>query len=302
MKIGIFETEHFEGSYPVIKLFDNNINDITVFTYSNAYKQFQHLFATDQDKYKWIVKPDKRSKYGFIRDMFREIRKRKMNVVYLNTISDNFFFYAIMIFFLRNTRVIVTIHSINSYFEYKKSFSLRRMIRYIGRKMLVSFVKEFNVVSMTMVSHLQHKLPAGKKVHCVPGAVFEETFCIQAQPGIREHINIVIPGSVDDRRRNYEHAFMLLHLFEREKTPVTITFLGRFYSDYGKLILEKCKAEQLEYAHLNYYEYDTVDQPEFDRVMNEASFVFIPSVINTIIEDGVRMFMEQVYHPVTSLI
>jgi hypothetical protein len=287
MKIAIFETDHFEGSYPVIKLFDNNKNDITIFTYSPAYKQFQYLFSAAPTKYTWIVKPDKTSKYTFIRAMFREIRKRKIAVVYLNTISDNFFFYALMIFLLCNTRVIVTMHSVNSYFEYKKSFSLRRIIRYIGRKMLVSVVKEFNVVGMTMVKHLENKLPPGKKVYCVPGAVFEEGSCIQARPAAGDHITIVIPGSIDDRRRNYEPAFTLLHLSEQSKIPVSITFLGRFYSDYGKRILEKCKAMQLEYTRLNYYEDDTVGQPEFDRVINEASFVFIPSVINTVIEDGV---------------
>ena len=228
MKIAIFETDHFEGSYPVIKLFDNNKNDITVFTYSPAYHQFQYLFSDGLNKYTWIVKPDKTSKYTFIRAMFREIRKRKIAVVYLNTISDNFFFYALMIFLLRNTRVIVTMHSVNSYFKYKRSFSLRRIVRYIGRKMLISVVKEFNVVAMTMTTHLEDKLPPGKKVYCIPGAVFEEDSCKQAQSVTGDRINIVIPGSIDNRRRDYDPAFTLLHLSEQSKIHVTITFLGRF--------------------------------------------------------------------------
>ena len=53
MKAGIFETEHFEGSYPVIKLFDHNNNEITVFTYEEAYRQFRHLFPEEPRRYEW---------------------------------------------------------------------------------------------------------------------------------------------------------------------------------------------------------------------------------------------------------
>ena len=287
MEIGIFETEHFEGVYPVIRLFDNNKNNITIFSYEASYKQLHYLFHSQLDKYDWVIKADKKSKYTFIYELFKGIKKRKIKIVYLNTISNNFIVYALMIVLLRKVRVIVTIHNINSYFEYKNSISLKRWIRYIGRKLLLSVVKEFNVVSMIMVDYLEKKLPPNKKVHCVPGAIFEENSSRQTQPVTSEHINIVIPGSVDGRRRDYEQVFMLLHLLELKKISVTITFLGRFYEEYGKRILEKCKSVQLEYTQLKYYEFDTVDQPEFDRVMNDASFVFIPSVINTIIEDGV---------------
>jgi hypothetical protein len=34
-------------------------------------------------------------------------------------------------------------------------------------------VNEFNVVALTMVDYLQKRLPI-QKVHCVPGAVYEE--------------------------------------------------------------------------------------------------------------------------------
>lgn len=287
MKIGIFETEHFEGSYPVIKLFDQNKNDITIFTYEPAFQQFSHLFPREPERYNWIVKPGKRSKYLFILDMYREIKKNKIELVYLNTISNNFIIYAIFVILLRKVRVVLTIHNINTQFTFKRSFSPRRIIRFIGRKFLLSAVKEFNVVALTMVNNLADKLPRHKKVYCVPGAVFEEDNFVQTQPPVNEHINIVIPGTVDGRRRDYEQALTFIDLLEQLQISATITFLGRFYDDYGKNILEKSRSLNLIYARLKYYEYETVDQPEFDRVMNEANFVFVPSVLNTIIEDGV---------------
>jgi len=287
MNIAIFETEHFEGSYPVIRLFDNRKNDVTVFTYDEAYEQFKHLFPGEPKQYHWIVRPPDRSKYLFILDMYREIKRNKISLVYLNTISNNFIVYALFVLRLRKVRVILTVHNINTQFEFKASLSPRRIIRYIGRRLLFSVVKEFNVVAMTMVSSLVNRLPKNKKVYCVPGAVFDESQSYQLQPQVSEQINIVIPGTVDGRRRDYERAIDLILLLEHQQISSTMTFLGRFYGEYGKRILSRIKTLQLKTVRLKYYEFETVAQPEFDKVMNEANFVFIPSVLTTVIEDGV---------------
>jgi hypothetical protein len=287
MKIGIFETEHFEGSYPVIKLFDNDKSSITVFTYAPAYRQFRHLFGNKLSRYDWVVKSGNESKYRFILKMFKEIKKKNISLLYLNTVSNNFIFYALLVLFLPKTRVVLTIHNINSQFQYKMSFSFRRLIRYLGRRLLISVTSEFNVVALPMVKNLVSKLPLRKKVYCLPGAIFEATNQTQSQPLINTHVNIVVPGTVDGRRRDYLQCFKLINILEENRIPATITFLGRFYDSYGNQILETIKTLNLHHTCLKYYESDTVDQPEFDRVMNSASFVFIPSVINTIIEDGI---------------
>jgi hypothetical protein len=287
MNIAIFETEHFEGSYPVIKLFDYNNNGITIFTYGEAHKQFRYLFPGEPRRYEWKVKPDRQSKYVFILDIYREIKRKKIDIVYLNTISNNFIVYALMVLFLRKVRVILTIHNINSWFEYRPAFSFRRIMRYIGRKVLLSLVSEFNVIAMAMVDQLSRRLPRHKKVYCLPDAVFEEGHCRQTQPPMHERINIVIPGTVDGRRRDYEQAFRLIELLEKSKASSTVIFLGKFYDEYGQRILDKSKTLRHTFSDLKYYNFETVPQPEFDRVMNAAHFVFIPSVLTAILEDGV---------------
>src|SRR4029077_17722272 len=120
----IFETEHFEGTYPVIKLFDDGNNDIVIFTYEEPFRQFEQLFPENLDRYTWIRKPANQSKYSFIRKIYKETKSKKLDVLYINGITDNFIFYAFMILFLRNVRVILTIHVINSYFEFKWAFSI----------------------------------------------------------------------------------------------------------------------------------------------------------------------------------
>ncbi|SRR5579871_405715 len=288
MKIAIFETEHFEGAYPVIRLFDNGENAITVFCYEQSFRQFQFLFKEDFSKYKWVVKQDDESKNHFIYRMYQEIKKGKMEILYLNTISNNFHSYALLIKMLKNVRTIVTIHNINNYFQFIPAFSLRRFIRNGGKKRLIKNTREFNVVSLTMIESLQKRLPSFKKVHCIPGAVFEKEK-INAVNLIRgQQLKIVVPGTVDVRRRDYQKVFDLLYACNNLDLPIVITLLGGYYGDAGKRIIEACEKYILQFDNLQFYNAKIVDQPEFDKVMNESHFVWIPSVITTIINDEVR--------------
>jgi hypothetical protein len=286
MQIGIFETEHFEGAYPVIRLFDNGQNKITIFTYQQAYRQFKHLFAEDMHRYEWVVREDNESKYRFILRLYRETKQRKIGLLYMNTVTNNFIFYAWMIRLLKGIRIVVTLHDINNYFHFTPAFSLRRWVRYFGKRSLVKNVREFNVVSETMMPYLESKLPAYKKVHNLPGAVFDAAQYQNEAPAVNGRLNIVIPGSVDGRRRNYETVFTLLD--QCRHLPVSITLLGGFAHPYGAAIKARCLTAAAEYPNLVFYGDEVVDQPEFDKVMNEAHLVFIPSVVDTIIADGTK--------------
>lgn len=155
MQIGILETDHFEGAYPVIKLFDNGKNQITIFTYENSFRQFEYLFKDNITRYNWVIKKSSESKYHFIYRLYKNSRKSKFDLLYLNTIADNHIVYAIMIAGLRNIRIVTTLHDINGYFSFVPATNIRRWIRCIGKRCLIKSVKEFNVVSSTMVDYLK---------------------------------------------------------------------------------------------------------------------------------------------------
>ncbi len=46
MNIGLFETEHFEGIYPVVRLFDNGQNKLTLFVYEQSHTPLSYLLKT----------------------------------------------------------------------------------------------------------------------------------------------------------------------------------------------------------------------------------------------------------------
>ena len=286
MNIGIFETEHFEVTYTLIRLYDNGEHAITIFTNEATFRQFQYLFGKDIDRYEWIIKKEKESKYRFLLRMYREVKHRKTGLLYLNTISNNFIVYACMIRLLRPIRTIVTLHAINHFFRFRSAMSLRRWVRYAGKRALVQVTREFNVISDTLAGYLVNKLPAHKKVHCLPGAFFEQSRHHNLAPVINGRIHLVVPGSVDARRRNYD---TVLELLERSRyLPVSVTLLGPFIPGYGDQIKEKCLRYAATNNNLSFYDTTVVDQPEFDRVMNEAHLILAPSVIHTILVDEIE--------------
>src|SRR6185369_13910657 len=116
MKVAIFETEHFEAAYPLVRLFDNGHHEITVFSYPYAKRQLEYMLKDSKDRYHWITKEDNQSRVSFIRTIYREVKKRKIELLYLNTVSDSFQAYAFLVKRLRDIRVILTVHAINSFF------------------------------------------------------------------------------------------------------------------------------------------------------------------------------------------
>jgi hypothetical protein len=283
LKVAIFETEHFEAAYPLLRLFDNGRNEITIFCYPAPKKQLDHMLKEDSQRYRWVVKGNNQSRISFIRTMNRELKKEKTDLLYLNTLSDNYFFYALLVMLAPVKRVVLTLHALNNFFTSTRQYRPKKWLNAIGKRLLRSRIKEYTVLSQAMVPQLQQRLGKNRKVYCVPGSIFEKQ---EQRIKLQNPIHLVVPGSIDGKRRSYSQAFEVLYLCRQENIPVHMTFLGRFCGEYGQTILDKCREWNKEENNLSYYSTEEIEQPEFDRVVESADFLFNPSVVHTIM-DGV---------------
>ncbi|OQP60269.1 glycosyltransferase [Niastella populi] len=280
MKTGIFEMEHFEGAYPVIQLFDMPGSQLVIFTDADTYQRFADLFKQHMDRFQWEVLDNTRGKWRFFNQLYKAAKKHRLDIFYLNTISDNHLFYAWVIGLLRIARVVITVHDINCMFKSSWSWRIRPLFHHMGKKAIIKRVKEFNVVSDTMVDYLRETTGRQKLVHNIPGAVFESE---QVSLTIADHIHLVVPGSLDKKRRDYHQVFALLKAAEAKQLPLHITLLGGYMDEYGKAIIEQARSLSLKYTRVTVYDTRLVHQDEFDKQLNAAHFVFIPSVIDTAI-------------------
>ncbi|MFI5131419.1 MAG: hypothetical protein ACHQFX_15565 [Chitinophagales bacterium] len=276
MKIGIFEMEHFEGAFPVIKLFDMPGNEITIYTSSETHKRFLQLFGNDAERYQWAVLST-RVKFRFFYTLYKELRKQKPDLLYINTVSNNHLLYSLVLRLLGLKRTVLTVHDINCLFESRPSWDFRKAIIHRGKKWLIRYIDEFNVVADTMIPYLQTKIK-GKMSHNVSGAVFENRYSPQ---NIDHPLRIVVPGSLDKRRRNYEQVFELINLAEQSDLKLEITLLGGYSDDDGESIAARADSYHPRFCSVIAYHVRVVDQEEFDKKMDAAHFVFIPSVVET---------------------
>ncbi|MDF2189206.1 glycosyltransferase [Paraflavitalea sp. CAU 1676] len=280
MKIGIFETEHFEGAYPVIRLFDTPQNELFIFTDNKTYKRFADLFGTSTSRYQWKILQKGALRLSFFWKFYRAVKKIKPDILYINTISSNHLLFALVIRLVRPCRVVTTVHDINCLFQSKPAASLRILAHHLGKRLLLRWVKELNVVSDTMIPYLETQTKGTKVIHNVPGAVFDN----YQHPGISSnYFHLVIPGSIDRKRRDYAQVWALLQEAETRQFPLYLTLLGGYSDGYGKSIINEAREFPTYFTHLRFYNTHIVDQHEFDQRLNEAHFIFIPSVVNTAI-------------------
>lgn len=286
MRIGIFETSHFEVAYSLVRLFDSPDNHITIFAYAPAAKQLEYLLGTGTKKINWVIKPESTTRAGFIRTIQRTVQEEGIQTLLLDSVEDNFIHYARMVKRMPTVRIILTLHDINNYFAYRNNGTLRRFVRNFGKRRLIKAVKEFTVLSSTLEDALRSKLPSEKIVRSIPGSIFEEAK-YQEPASTDTCINITVPGTVDERRRDYASVFTLLELCNNRNIPVKVTLLGAYSDHHGRNIMAKASTYAVRFHNLYWYDEEIVEQPEFDRVMQETHLIFSPVRIHTSISDDV---------------
>jgi hypothetical protein len=287
MNVAIIEKGHFEVTYTLISLFDNGRNHITIFVEGESYQQLQ-LMLPGKKSYSWVVKKNNETNRGFITSIFRILNKHPFDLVYFDTIDDNFIVYAYYLNRLKNKKIVLTLHDINGFFDYQPSFSIRRLLRYIGKKQLLKSISHFNVLSAKLMATLRSGLDSSKKIYAIPGSFFDET-SFKPVPFFRgDTVSIVIPGSIDTRRRNYELIFPLLKLARQRNVNISLTLLGGFKKGYSERIKQNCQIYRQTNNNLHVYSTEIVDQPEFDKVMRDSHFIWTPLQPFTTISDGVK--------------
>lgn len=285
MNVTIFETGHIEAVYPVIQLFNCNHNSITVFCYAGTDVALQQLLGTAAGKIKWIVKKETQSPRNFIFTMYRHLQKNPADILYLNTVTDNFIFYALLVKWGAAARKIVTLHHLNLYRHTKKKYLLRRWVRHIGKKLLISYTSELNVLSGTLLP-LAHKLFPGKTIHNIPGVIFEGN---APTVNFETPIKLVVPGAIEAKRRNYLQVIELAEAAGKNGIPLHITLCGPVKDAYSAAIITACKKLQSSLVRFSFFETATlIPQETFDATIANSHFIFSPLVATAITDDDVE--------------
>ncbi len=285
MNIAIYDPEHYEGIYPLIKLLSKPQNRLTIFTSSGSIDRLHEMLKSDFFNHKWItVEPENRSLKYFKR-ISSLIDVTRSDFVIFNTIASHHFFYAGIIQRLGPEKCLVTIHNLNNFFQSSPGIGLKSYLNNIGKKRLLKMVRYYNVINETLIPQLRHYLPAGKRVYNIPGGLFEQQF---APVPLSSPLTLVVPGMVDPQRRNYHQVLALSALAEQEKFPLKIILAGGMNNDYSRDLKNSIDTLQSQYTSIEYCDEPVVPQPKYDSLLARAHFIWVPSRIHFTLEKGLQ--------------
>ena len=288
MNIGIFEKEHFEVAYPMLRICDKPEHQLTVFVDETTYERLLDLLGDDFKRYQWVVQQNNVSNRQFVSSIHDVCKKNKIEILFLNTVSNNYIFYALLAKRLPLTKVIVTIHDANNFFRSTFSVNVRRSIRHVGKKLLDRYTYAYNTLGDSVREYLIKSIGVKKKVYCIPGAVYEVNPGKIKDLSSGEQLKIVVPGTIDKRRRDYDFVFSLMKRINEHHLPVHIVLLGTANDEYGENILKQSEEYSTNHKNITYYSGKLVNQEEYDRQLRDCHFIFIPSVIKTMISDNIE--------------
>lgn len=283
MNIAIYDAEHYEGIYPLIKIFGTSQNRLTIFTSSAAIDRLHEMLKGEFFHHKWIIIEPSNRNTKYFRRVKALLRVAKAEFVIFNTIATHQWSYAKLIKKIGVENCLVTVHNINNFFAPSPTVGIKTYINNLGKKYLRKHLIHFNVINETLLPKIKEQLLPFQQVYSIPGGIYED---FQQPISINDKIIIAIPGTVDSNRRHYDQLFTLAAMANEIQLPLEINVVGGFHSGFANDLKEKMRKVQYEHVQIKFTDYAVVPQPVYDENLQQAHFIWLPSVIHFKMENG----------------
>ncbi len=268
MNIAIYDTEHFETTYTLIRVFADESNTVAVFTTEEMAIVLRKMLGEKNSGVNWILFSSK--DVANIRRIYSYCRKQRVQYLFLNTVNYHHLLFGLLALRLKPTKTIVTVHDANSFYRPKLMFHWRSIARAIGKKLLANTADAFATLLTSTKKYIQDNFAISKPIISIPGSFYEE-HKLEASD---EWPVIAISGSVDVKRRNYQQVFDLLE--ELEDVEIEFVLLGAAKDEQGKQIINKLETWASEKLKITTYNDKFVDEEEFNKQLRRCDFVFAP--------------------------
>lgn len=286
MHVLIFEMDHFEVAYPLVRMSLDAGYTVTALIYPSCKEPLFYMLGNDAAKVQWIIKKPSQSKREFIKEITRQANLLKPARIFINTVADNHIFFAKAIQQLSVYQPIITLHNTRSFFEHKYTANIRRLVRIFGKKQIIRHATEIAILSHSMLPYVESHLPKAKKIYILPGSLYEGV--IKDIPSIALTCKIAVPGSIDPRRRNYNDLFSLVRLLESKKIRAEIILLGAPHGTEGMEIISKARQWQGVYCKLVLHCGQIISQQEYDFTIQNCHFLLALQHSHFVADDNIE--------------
>lgn len=281
--IGILEFHyHTKYLYTVAKIVKTKDTNVTIFTTYDLFSKLK-TYIKNLDDYEIILKEKDESLNSFLKRV-EKICSEKIDLLFINTIQETILDLPRFLRFKPNCKMILTIHSVNSWFSMKPEIDLKKIFRTVDTNLSKIFERFFvlpkfngiNVIYPPIQEYIEQKIDYKKPVFKIPFGFHDKE--IDKKPVKKKYNEIlfVVPGQIEEHRRDYETVINAFEkIFEKNNEKTRLILLGYPVGAYGKKILKKC--EEFKEKGYNITCYDSfVSEEEYNNIMKTVDFLILP--------------------------
>jgi hypothetical protein len=275
MTVAVFETTHFESAYVPVKLFLKAGHRVTLICPPETRSQMNVLLGAMAGDIEWLPLTNIWS----AAKVLALLSTQKYDIIYLNSAERNFSFYRAVMALQRQATCIVTVHDINFLFANEKSG-----VSITNKQWLLNRTDAFTILTSSLTAELRTKITAEKFVYVVPGGIFCRPEIVVRSPELP--VQIVVPGTIDERRRDYTIVLNLLAKAKDRGIRIHVTLLGNSDKRYSANVLPQLEDWARREKNLTMFE-EIVPQEQYDLTFRNAHFALVPAK-NDVLLNGMQ--------------
>lgn len=274
--IGILEYHyHTKYLYTLAKIVKTKDTNVTIFTTDEIFSKLKTYIKNTSD-YETILKEKNESLNSFLKRV-EKICNEKIDLLFVNTIQETILDLPRFIHFKPKCKMILTIHSVNSWFSMKPDIDLKKIFRTVDTNLSKPLIKLFvlpkfdgiNVIYPPIKDYVKQEINYKKPVYKIPFGFHEKR---KEADEKSDKILFVVPGQIEEHRRDY---ITVLDAFEKKGKKAKLILLGYPVGSYGKKILKKCENLKEKGFDITYYD-SFVPEEEYNNIMKKADFLILP--------------------------
>jgi hypothetical protein len=268
--IVVYETTHHENLPALLDLCESRFPRVTVFLRESSWQNLSGQLSPSArwPKTEFIRQPAGSPNRPFIRRLFVFLHRNRCSHLHLSTLDNNLLVFTLRIAVAGNVHVSLTVHEVNAWFadSYR---SVRSVSESLAKRFLRRRIKHYTFFLPAIADNFRQRMP-GSVTEFIPsrfysgGAAGKET----------SHFTIVIPGTVESNRRDYESVAAFFEAW-RHPRPVRLVLLGDSDSAYGATVVARLtRLESPLFKLVSYKGY--VPGSLYEQQLCEAQLIWSP--------------------------
>jgi len=281
--IGILEYHyHTKYLYTVAKIVKTKNTNVTIFTTPDLFTKLK-TYIKNLDDYEIVLKEKNESLNLFLKRV-QKICSEKIDLLFVNTIQETILDLPRFMNFKPDCKMILTIHSVNSWFSMKPEVNFKKIFRtvdtniskIIGRFFVLPKFNAINVIYSPIKDYLEEKMDYKRPVFTIPFGFYDEEKGKKPKKNNNKEILFVVPGQIEEHRRDYESLVSAFEkIFQENKDKTKLILLGYPVGTYGRKILKRCGELKEKGYNIAYYD-SFVPEEEYNNVMKTVDFLILP--------------------------